>query len=114
MNSICNLFLNRFGAENLAGLFRYLGPLINSQNQINYINEITSNFSSSLTSEQHEAAVTAMNRARENIEWLTYHEESISEWLLERVAVDPSSASAVILNASLLVFALSSLRSLFI
>lgn len=63
-----------------------------SQDHINHINYIINNFGTSLTAQQNEAAVTAMNRARENIEWLTYHDESISEWLtshVDRVLAQP-------------------------
>lgn len=81
-----------------------------TQDHIKHINDITINFAASLTAGQHNAAVTAMNRAKENIEWLSYHGDSISEWL----TVDDAggTASGTFINTSLLLFAIASLRLL--
>lgn len=83
-----------------------------TQDHIDHINEIINNFGTSLTNEQREAALAAITRARENIEWLTYHEQSISEWLTAEVVV--AEAGSIMINMSLLLFAIFTLRFLLI
>lgn len=75
-----------------------------SQDHINHINDITINFATSLTTEQQNAAVAAVKLARENIDWLTYHGDSISEWLTSNVN---GAASCILINTSLVLFVIT-------
>lgn len=81
-----------------------------SEDHIDHINEIVANFATSLTDAQRNAATAAINRARENIEWLAYHGDSISQWL---TASDVGgTASGIVMSTSVLFFAAAiSLRS---
>lgn len=78
-----------------------------AQDHINHMNDITVNFATTLSAEQQNAADTAVTVARENIEWLVYHGDSISEWLVPRVGV--SGASGVSKGISLIFFVIASL-----
>lgn len=86
-----------------------------SEDHIAHINDIISNFASSLTTEQHSAALRVISQARENIEWLKYHGDSISEWLIVYANGNSSgNASFISINSFLLLFSILSLKLLFV
>lgn len=95
----------------MASIFDYLGPLMTSPDHITIITDITVNFANSLTTEQHNAADKAINVARENMEWIAYHGNSIFDWLTANVS---GAASGILINCSLLSFAIISLSLLFV
>ncbi len=80
-----------------------------SEEHITVINDIIVNFA--LTTQQRNAATSAVNRAEENIEWLAYHGGSISQWLTGSVGGD---ASGITINIGLLFGAITSLMLLFV
>lgn len=84
---------------------------MNSQDHINKINYITGNFSTLLTAEQQKAAVAAVERARENIEWLSYHGDSISEWLIQNGF---GAAGSIFMHTSFLLLVIISLAFSFV
>lgn len=98
------IFTFSLGADSIENVFYNLGHLMTSQDNIDHINDITINFATSLTVEQHNAAIAAVKVARENIEWLTYHGDSISEWL---TANADGAASGILINTSLLFFVIA-------
>lgn len=94
----------------MASIFDYLGPLMTSADHITIVNYITVNFATSLTTAERNAADKAVNLARENIEWIEYHGNSIFNWLTGNVS---GAASSILINFSLLPIAIVSLRLLF-
>ncbi|KAG4070588.1 hypothetical protein HA402_011975 [Bradysia odoriphaga] len=114
LHFLTNNFLavrNSLGADSLESIFNYLGPLMTSEDHVNHVNEIVENFATSLTAAQRNAAVAAVNRARENIEWLAYHGDSISQWL--SASDVGGTANGIVVNSIVLLFAVtSSLRLL--
>lgn len=58
------------------------------------MNSIIEAFGSSMTTEQRNAAAAAVSRARENVEWLAYHGDIISDWLTEQKNDDDNSSSS--------------------